>query len=472
VLVVLYSVPALFWTRDCIRDPDIWWHIRTGQWILEHHAVPRVDPFSSFAAGKPWAAYSWLFEVVVAKLYSLCGLLSFVVYTAGLAVLITSALHRLVRRLQPDFSLAALLALVGAMSLGHLYTPRPWLVTILFFLLELDILMQVRRTGRTRPLLWLPLLFAVWANVHIQFIDGLVVLALAAAESIAAALIPRWPGLSTHLDTRVSARMLCSISAACLAATCLNPSGPRIFEVAHELAAQPGVFNLITELKAVPFRDFTDFLLLLLTLAACALLARAPRLILFELALFAFAAFVSFRSQRDVWVMSAVAITILASRLRGSARAQDRLPAAATALCALAACLVVTIGFATLHVSNSSLRKQLAASMPVDAVNFVRSHHLAGPLYNDFNWGGYLIGNLGMPVSIDGRAALMGDEHIERSVNSIDGRPGWSSDQALAAAGLVILPADAPLAQLLLLDPRFLLAYRDKVAIVFTRQHG
>ena len=56
--------------------------------------------------------------------------------------------------------------------MGRLYTPRPWLFTILLFILELDILMRARRTGRLRGLLWLPAIFALWANVHIQFIDG------------------------------------------------------------------------------------------------------------------------------------------------------------------------------------------------------------------------------------------------------------------------------------------------------------
>ncbi len=55
----------------------------------------------------------------------------------------------------------------------HLYTPRPWLFTILFFVLVLDIVMQARLTGRARELAWLPLIFALWANTHIQFIDGI-----------------------------------------------------------------------------------------------------------------------------------------------------------------------------------------------------------------------------------------------------------------------------------------------------------
>jgi hypothetical protein len=72
-----------------------------------------------------------------------------------------------------------------------------------------------------------------------------------------------------------------------------------------------------------------------------------------------------------------------------------------------------------------------------------------------------------MPVSIDGRAALYGDQRIDRSVQTWSGQPDWASDPQLSAAGLVIGPVKSPLIQLLRLDPRFELAYEDKVAAVF-----
>ena len=62
ILIGLYAIPAIF-VMTPITDPDIWWHLRTGQWIVEHGAVPMTDPFSSYGMGKPWIAYSWLFEI-------------------------------------------------------------------------------------------------------------------------------------------------------------------------------------------------------------------------------------------------------------------------------------------------------------------------------------------------------------------------------------------------------------------------
>ena len=56
-LLILLAAIA-FSTRLTVRDPDIWWHLKAGDWIVQHHAVPYVGIFSRTAATRPWAAYS------------------------------------------------------------------------------------------------------------------------------------------------------------------------------------------------------------------------------------------------------------------------------------------------------------------------------------------------------------------------------------------------------------------------------
>src|ERR1035437_839132 len=230
VLAMLFAAPALMCIHAAsVGDPDIWWHLRTGEWMLQHHAVPRVDLFSASLAGKPGQAYSWLFELIVVKLFQRFGLVGTLGYSAGMVLAITVALRHLVKRLQSDFSIIILLTFATCFSLGHLFTPRPWLFTILFFVLELDILMQARRTGRLRELAWLPLIFALWSNIHIQFIDGLIVLALAVGESV----VTRW-GIGER--TRLRAPWAAAAFAGSILATLVNPYGWHIYRVADRSA--------------------------------------------------------------------------------------------------------------------------------------------------------------------------------------------------------------------------------------------
>jgi hypothetical protein len=461
VLVAMYSFPVILCLRMAVvNDPDVWWHLRSGEWILQHGTVPQTDPFSSLGAGKPWVAYSWLFELLIFQSFMGLGLVGVVAYATGMVVAITVALHHLIRRLQADFTFAVFLTCVASFSLLRLYTPRPWLFTVLLFALELDVLMQARKTGRVRELAWLPVIFALWANLHIQFIDGLVVLAIALAEAV---LARRWSGI----QTRLRAGWLGGIFIACILAALANPYGWRIYRIAYDLASQSGVLNKVTELYAMPFRRLDDWTVFFLALAAVAVLARARRFAFFESVLLAFALYVSFRSQRDVWVVVIAASAILAQGITGNEKNRSQVTASAAPFVAMVTGLVALLGVCALHVNNAQLRTKLAGDQPVRAVEMVKQKGWNGPLYNDYGWGGYLIWALRMPVSIDGRAAFYGDEQIDRSVATWGGQPGWASDPNLQKAGLVIGPVTAPLTQLLRMDSRFELTYEDKLAAVF-----
>jgi hypothetical protein len=467
VLAVLFAGPALMCVHAAsAADPDIWWHLRTGEWILQHHAVPQTDPFSGPLAGKPWQAYSWLFELIVIKLFHGYGLAGMVGYIAAMVLTITVALRHLVKRLQSDFSIVTLLTFATCYSLGHLYTPRPWLFTILFAVFELDILMHVRRTGRTRELLWLPVIFALWGNIHIEFIDGLLILGLAFVESV----IARWWPSGT--DTRVRPMWLGGALVASVLATLANPYGWRLYGVVYDYTfrlAKGGALNMVSELQAIPFRDASDFLLLFFALAATAALAWHRRFVLFEVGLLIFAAVTSFRSERDIWIMALAAVTILASSIT-SERPAIRLPKLAPFVAFAAAALALPLGFRLFQVDNAMLKVKAAEHLPVYAVEAIQAKGYPGPLFDDYDWGGYLMWNLRMPVSMDGRASFYGDERITRSISTWNAHPDWASDEQLTSAGLVIGPVNAALTQLLRKDSQFQLVYEDKLAAVFIRR--
>ena len=466
VVAVLFAVPALMCIHAAlVNDPDIWWHLRTGEWMLAHHAVPRMDLYSAELAGRPWLPYSWLFELVTVKLFQWLGLAGILAYSTGTVLAITVAMFHLVRRLQRDFTLAVLLSFAASLSMAHLYTPRPWMFTFLFFILEMDILMQARRTGRVRELLWLPAIFALWANVHIEFVDGLFVLGLASADWLIASWRP-----ADETGQRPRPAWMCGVLAASLLATLANPFGWRIYQVAYELATQGGALNRVSELRAMEFRDLFDFLVLLLAMGSAAALAWRRRFALFETALLVFAAVLAFRSQRDVWVMATVAAAILASTLPGRKKSALQLPWFASATAVLAAALVVLAGFRALHCNDAQLETQMAKSLPVQAAEAVRAKGYTGPLFNDYGWGGYLGWALHMPVSIDGRQNLYGDQRIDRSLATWNAGPEWATDEQLRSARLVIGPVTDALTQVLRMDARYQLVYEDKVAAVFVRR--
>ncbi len=462
---LLCSVSAFICMRgavEAVTDPDVGWHLRTAEWILQHHAFPHADPFSRVTGGSPWQAYSWLFELILLKVYGWMNLRGLLVFTAAIMTLTGAAVYRMMSRLQADFTQRALLTVAVIFCLSPMCTPRPWLFTVLFFAIEMDILMHSRQKGQSRELLWLPALFVLWANIHIQFVDGLLVLGIAAAEPI----LQRW----WRSEIRPApARALWLTLGACLAAACLNPYGPGIYKIAWQLGSQPGVLDTVTEMHAMSFRSSRDFVLLFLALAAAGVLFRYRKLNPFETLMLALAAVLSFRSQRDLWVMAITAGAILAAGIpvRADREDRERQPAWAALLAGFTAIAAFTASALLLHISNDRLQKLMVERMPVQAVEVVRDRHYSGALFNTYDWGGYLIWNLREPVSIDGRAALYGDQAISRSRNTWGGGPQWASDPDLRSAGVVIAPQGAALTQLLHSDTHFELVYEDKVAAVF-----
>jgi hypothetical protein len=466
LLVLAIAIPAFLGVQAVgATDLDLFWHLRTGEWILQHHAIPHADPFSWTMSGKPWQAYSWLFEVLAIKLFYRFGIIGLLGYIGAMLAAIMTALQHLIRRLQPSFGLSLLLMAAAFMGMGHLMTPRPWMFTILFFVFELDILMQARKTGKTRELLWLPLIFLLWGNLHIEFIDGLLVLGLAAAESILVPFLPK-------LRTKLRAFPVVAALAASALATLINPFGWKVYSVVFDytsrLATHASALNTVTELQSNSFRDPGNYCVLFLAMAATAALARQHRFLFFETCLLVFATIESFRSQRDVWLVVISSVAILAACIPDRMDAAARRPGAVPLV--LAGPGAVLLVFLLLWSSNSDQRAldaELATALPVHAVEAIQAQGYSGPVYNDYNWGGYLMWSLRMPVSIDGRASFYGDTVIDRSVATWNAEPDWASDPALASAGIVIGPVKAPLFQVLKTDPHFKLAYEDKMATVY-----
>jgi hypothetical protein len=94
-----------------------------------------------------------------------------------------------------------------------------------------------------------------------------------------------------------------------------------------------------------------------------------------------------------------------------------------------------------------------------------------GPLYNNLNWGGFLMWYLPeLPVAVDGRNDLYGDELDQLFYNSESASASYATDPYLDEAGVVVLDSQLPLAKVLTIDPRFRLVYQDQIATVFAHR--
>jgi len=471
VLLSLMFLVLAVQAMSPIDDPDIWWRLRLGEWIVNHRAVPYVDYFSANDVGTHWIEYSWVFALIVYWVHLYLGLVGIVYFIVLLGLSVTYAAYRLIRG--AGLPIQAEVALV-ALSLGtmkSLMTPRPWLITILFFALELWIIYRARFTEKERLLWLLPILFAVWANCHIQFVYGLAAVGLLFGEALLASCARSF-GWNLHVPA-LSLRKLAWVTVACVAATFLTPYHYLIYDqVFRYMFVQVGAFDYLAELHPLFFRSPGDWLVLAMTLLAAFALGWQRKWIPYSTMLLMVAGFVGFRARRDVWMIALVSLAIIGETARSVLPNNVYHFGKGQIVVALLVSLAVLffIGH-NRGINEENFQSVVAQKFPVQAVKYVKSHRLSGPLFNHYDWGGFLLWALPeIPVSIDGRAQLFGDRRIERSLASWSGLAGWESEPDLLRARLVIAEKNRPLTTLLKSHAGFKLVYEDHNAAVFIGQ--
>jgi hypothetical protein len=461
-----------FYTKLCVIDNDIWWHLKVGDWILEHTAVPHTGILSRTAANRPWVAYSWGYEVFMSWAYRWGGIMGIGLYGTLLTILVAFSIFWMLRRLNGRFWPALLLAAVVCWSFLFYGMPRPVYFSISLFCFVLTLLLEANRTGRVETLYWLPLIFLVWANLHIQFIYGLFLVGLLMATTVAQRVASAW-GFAPKflLPPTLPALPMIGIFAACVVATLIGPNFYHPYVAIYEYSKAKFTYAVIVELQPLNFRGWGHYVELALTAFGFYAVGWRKKLDLFKLALLTLCSIVAYRTLRDAWFISIPAAACIADfpaseteRERSFSWAEN-LGVAAT-LVALLFVIANGTGFTT-----RELDRTISSSYPVNAVNFLRRSPQPGPLYNNLGWGGFLMWYMpDFPVAIDGRNDLYGDELDQLFYNSQSAESGYLTDPYLNESGVVVLAADLPLAKILTADSRFQLLYQDQIAVVYGRK--
>lgn len=459
-------------------DTDMWWHLAAGRQMWHSHSILSEDPFSHTVLGKRWTNHSWLSQLIFYALYKLGGLQAIALATA---LAITLAWWVAYRQTEGNPYVRGFSLLLAALASSVMWTPRPLIFTFLLFAVLNFLLERGRRNSRW---LWLlPPLFMLWGNLHAGYIGGFVLLGCRLLGLLLEMLGAR------RFDGKVV--RLAGICALCIGAILINPHGYKVLLYPfatvkvgplrkyiqewtspdfHQLFVQPFIWLLLATFGAVGFSgqrmrgdEFIPLAVFCyLSLIACRniplfalvagpILAHYARYALSSLSKWAFS---SSLSQRFV---------LFESPRPGSPFINSLL----LALLLLAALLKVTVALAP-----SSLVKAEKALLPVGAVKFLREEHVPGNMFNDYNWGGYLIWQLypEYKVFVDGRTTLYGEEVLGDYLRVMLVKTGWEDVLDKYNVSFILVKQDSTLARWLEREPTWHKAYEDRMAVVFRRK--
>ena len=127
---MLWVIPVLVagavsFAPPILNDPDTFWHIAAGRWMIAHGAVPATDPFSYTFIGRPWVVHEWLSEVAMAAAFLAAGWGGVMLLTGAAVGALTAVMDRwLVRWLPAGPALIALVLGFACLAPGMLVRPH------------------------------------------------------------------------------------------------------------------------------------------------------------------------------------------------------------------------------------------------------------------------------------------------------------------------------------------------------------
>jgi hypothetical protein len=460
-----HASPAQFFLEG-----DLGWHITVGKQIQATHTWPTFDTFSYTATGTPWIAYEWLGDVILAAVAHAGGLralaILFMVLQGAIVVLIY-----VYARLRCHNARAAFMAAVLLLPCVMNCVLRPQQIGYVYLLITL-ICLEGFRQGHSRALWALPVVGALWVNTHGSF----VLLPVALAVYTVCGLVEgRWQGIEAVRWTDAQRVHLEVFSLLSILALTLTPYGTRLAFYPFRLAlSQPLLVAFITEWRPFDWSQWFGIMLLVLLLGFLIVqILWKPAHRVEDIVLLLAAVYATANHARFLFLLVPVFAPLLATCLARWMPSQrgpgDRYLLNAALMLGIAA------GIIAFFPRTGELQCAMMRRQPQGAVEYIRTHAVPTPMFNDPDWGGYLIESLGPAnkVFMDGRI----DIYEYSGVFADYLRIMLATPQALPLlkryrVQSCLVMHDTALAGLLATEAEWQKVYDDGLSKIFVRKSG
>lgn len=486
--VLVFGLLFVFLSRFVpIWHTDVWGHLAYGRYVWQQGALPSTEPLMPLARGVSFVDTVWLSQSIGYGLYSRFGVAALqFLYAAPITVACAALAHAVYSSTRSASCALLGVALFGWINYQPLQIVRPQLAGMVCFVLLLAWLVA----GRVRSWHWwaVPLLFAVWTNLHGSFPVGLALLALFA---VGRAIDIAW---RTKRIRMIAAdqhlRRLLLLLGLSAVAVLVNPYGPGIYAEILAVARNPNLRDLV-EWKPLTVRMLHGQAAVAVTIALCLVYYFSRRRVrAAELLLLAGLGVVALWHSRMLVWWGAAAAYCLPLHLSGAWRRLSPLHAGSSprsgrwAVVALVfpviCCAVTPFGSAMVHGPSTdpaaALRHSVSVLTPVDVVDYLHQHPLRGQVFNTYEWGDYLLwaGPPDLKIFVASHAHLVPRDVWIDYMRISTASAGW--DAALDRYGVNAVIVDragrARLIRLLGDNANWRVDYEDRIAVVFVRRES
>jgi hypothetical protein len=457
-------------------DPDMWWHLRTGEYILQE-GIPHQDVFSFTVPENEWITHEWLAQVVMWGVY-LAGKMPGLIVVFALLITATFWLIYLVTPGRPF--LAAFVVLLAAITSAIVWGARPQIFNLLLTAVFVFIIERFKDGKLSRRVLWLlPLFSFLWANFHSGYLLGIVLL----GTYVVGNALQQWRGAHDRTLSWADIRSLALITVLSFLAAGLNPNGAELWIYPFFTLGSSAMQAYIQEWHSPNFHAtmFWPFVAML-ALGVLSLIFSHKRPSWDELLIFGGTAAAGLLSARNIPLFAIVSAPIIGRHLLNSLAGtavyptlsgETQPPPPTTTMKILNWVILIMAVFGVLlwtadKISGNEMA--ITERYPVAAVDYLEANGLADtPGYNSYNWGGYLIWR-GLPVFVDGRADVYGDPFLFYYLQTFELDDNWQEPLDEYEVQYVLMEKGSKLTTLLQTSDQWQEVYADDLAKIFVRQ--
>src|SRR5260221_12402143 len=463
-------------------DTDTWWHLRSGEYILNHGSVPMTDTFSLTRFGQPWVDQSWGSQVILYSIYKLFGgigqpgdggNIGLALYTALLA---TGGMLLVYRACEGTVYLRAFVIVLAAATAAVFWSARPQMM--LFFLSAVILYLLYLYKRRHIDRLWvIPLLMVVWVNLHAGFSIGFLLLGGTIIGEVLGRLFDK---ANRKVLSLQQIRKLVVVTVIAFAALIINPNTTQMWTYSFRTVGINFLQEHIQEWASLNFHahETWPFVMLLFgTFAAVGLSGK--RLDWTDLTLVRVFACFALYAGRNVATFALVAAPGLARHLdvlareRGIHFAPSRPPRGVALIVNWTLLILILLGTGLkigLVLNSKTVAEAQSAGLPVEAAAYLNDAKPAGAMFNSYNWGGYLMfAAPTYPVFVDGRTDLYDDTLLNQWLETTQAQ-NWQQTFDQWKIRLVVIEKDSPLAQTLRQNANWTEVHTDNLAAIFTQK--
>jgi tetratricopeptide (TPR) repeat protein len=495
-LVGIFLFLQLYMNSE-LSDPDIWLHLKTGEYIMQNKTIPKLDMYSASTAGKTWIDHSPLTQVIFYWAFNSGGPDKLIYLSCVVILLAFLLLFFCIYKNKSTLSLCVIIFALSVFASRIRFNIRPENFSVLFFCIYLFILTRYKNK---KFVFLLPLIQLAWVNCHGFFILGPVIIAtFIIAEGLKRSKKLPWEWSDIYPINKNSYRNLIIIFLLSVLTSLANPNGIEgalypLTIVLKTFGHPNAIHGLILELlppwklhlgQALPY-----YLLVFVSFVSFLFNFRKINFtyLLLWLALLA----ISFNINRNIIFFNCLACLVSADNfLRSNRQLPEKLTAHNLLLVIKYAALTAIILFSAdygwrmlndryyLFEENRLKSSLLGISnyYPDKATDFILKNKLPDNLFNTFNHGSYLIYRLYPTnhVFIDGRTELYDNETLKdyfrmlyTDASTIDNLLKQYKINTILLSGDLILTED--LTRHLDKSKDWALVYLNEDALIFVRR--